>query len=146
MIEVVDFKKEHLEELLKVERNQKFKKLFGIPNYDVLAKPGMSYSILCATTKRILFCCGIIPFWNGRGECWAFFGDNVKRHMVQIHKAVARGFEYELTRYTRIEAVVELDHKPGHRWMKSLGFRLEAPVMQKYWPDGSDNSLYAKVR
>lgn len=144
LIEVLDFKREHMEQLLSLPINQRLVSIFKEPNYEVLERPKLSYTIVCAETKRVLFVGGIIPFWQGRGECWAMFNENVEKYMLQITRAVRRYFE--LSPYTRIESTVELGFNHGHRWNKLLGLKLEAPIMEKYWPDGTDCSLYSRVK
>jgi len=46
----------------------------------------------------------------------------------------------------RVEAYVDFEFEPGHRWARMLGFKLEAPRMKCHRPDGGDSALYARIR
>ena len=48
--------------------------------------------------------------------------------------------------FQRIEASVDVDFTAGHRWLRSLGFKCEAAMMQAFDPMGRTHSLYALVR
>lgn len=93
---------------------------------------------------EVLGCAGVVEFWEGRGEAWAAFNPNCKNYFILLHKMVKRFLE--IAPFTRIEAVVDLDFPEGHRWIKTLGFELEAPLMRGYTVTGKDSALYAKVK
>ena len=93
---------------------------------------------------EVVGCAGTIPFWSGRVMAWAMLSARAGGHMVAVHRAVKRFLETCDAR--RIEATVDIDFEPGHRWMGALGFTLEAPRMDGYRPDGRACSIYAKVR
>ncbi len=89
-------------------------------------------------------CIGIREYWPGRGEAWAMFSQSAGPHMLQIHREALRYFQDCPIR--RIEAAVEVGFEKGHRWVKALGFELEARLLRKFLPNGEDAVLYAKVR
>jgi hypothetical protein len=93
---------------------------------------------------EVMLSAGVHQYWDGRGEAWAMFNNNCKKHFLTLHNIIKRYFD--LTSYRRIEAAVEVDFEPGHRWVKALGFQLEANVLKSYTPDGKDCSLYAKIK
>lgn len=144
MVEVKNFKKAYLEALLKEPQNEYLVGYLKYENLNRMEKDGLNYSILCADTKQVLFCGGVSEYWKGRGECWAVFHSDVKEKFIQIHRCVVRYFE--MVQVKRIEATVKCDFKEGHRWIKALGFTLEAPRLRFYYPNGDDVSLYSRVK
>ena len=46
----------------------------------------------------------------------------------------------------RLEASVNTGFTAAHRWVKALGFKMEAPRMEAFQIDGSDCALYARVK
>ena len=88
---------------------------------------------------------GAIPLWMGRAYLWSFLSDKVtRRNFVEVTSFVRR-FLNGLP-FKRVEASVECDHEAGHRWVRALGFELEAPRMRAFQVDGRDCALYARVR
>lgn len=94
--------------------------------------------------EEVLACAGVLELWEGRATAWAFLSKNVGRRFATIHRAVKRYLD--MTDYRRIEAEVEFEFKEGHRWMALLGFKRETERMVAYFPDGSDASMYVKVK
>lgn len=101
-----------------------------------------SYSVLHEGV--VLLTGGVMPYWDNRGEAWAVFNQDCKKHFLTLHNIAKRFFE--ICPIKRIEAAVEIDFEPGHRWVKALGFQKEADILRSYTPDGKDCSLYARVK
>lgn len=93
---------------------------------------------------RILVCAGVSEYWPGRAEAWAIIDRDSKKEFIFIHNAVRKFIEACPIR--RIEAAVALGFDAGHRWVKLLGFNLEAEKLRAYLPTGEDCSLYAKIK
>lgn len=89
-------------------------------------------------------CCGAIEVWANRAYVWSFLGDIATREFREVH-SWAKRFLNGLP-FRRLEATVDIDFEPGHRWVKSLGFECEAPRMKAFQVDGRDGALYALVR
>lgn len=90
-------------------------------------------------------CAGLIEIWKGRAEAWAFFDPRIgPSRFLAVHRSVLRFFD--LAQYRRIEAVVDCGFEPGHRWVKMLGFKMEAERMTKYTVVGGDVVLYARIK
>jgi RimJ/RimL family protein N-acetyltransferase len=71
-------------------------------------------------------------------------GVNAKDHMLRIQRIGKKiTDEYPIQ---RIEAAVECDFKQGHRFMRLIGFTLEAERMKGFSENGGDCALYAKVK
>lgn len=87
---------------------------------------------------------GVTPLWENRALAWTFIGENAGPHFVALHRAVRRVLD--LAPYRRIEADTPCEFEQGHRWLRMLGFNLEAERMAAHRPDGGDSALYAKVK
>lgn len=92
---------------------------------------------------RVIIVAGLVQQWHGRALTWAYLDRNAGEHMVAIHKAVKRYLDLQVG--MRIEATVDCEFEPGHRWVRMLGFELECERMKRYLPTGGDSALYAKV-
>lgn len=93
---------------------------------------------------KVIAVAGLADVWPGRALLWSYMGGHAGPHMVAIHKVALRMIAaYE---GARIEADVDVDFKPGHRWIKMLGFELETARMRKYRPDGGDMAKYVRIR
>jgi hypothetical protein len=92
---------------------------------------------------EVICCAGLLPQWENRAIAWALVGESAGRHFASIHKAV-HGFLVR-SPYRRIEAHVDVGFPQGARWMKMLGFEVEA-YMKAFRPDGADMLLFARVR
>lgn len=86
---------------------------------------------------------GVLPQWQGRALGWGLLSCTGPKNFVEVHRAVLHFLDGCYIQ--RIEATVDCDHEQGHRWIKMLGFELEAERMKAYAPDGHDCSLYARV-
>jgi len=108
---------------------------------DVLKKNRISWAIY--DDERPVMCGGITQYWQGRGEAWAVFDPDCRKQFLGIHKITKRLLLESGVK--RIEASVKIGFDHGHRWIKALGFKLDAELLKSYLPDGSDVSLYSMV-
>lgn len=95
------------------------------------------------TDEGVMAIAGLAPQWENRAIAWAMLSCSIGWDMVHVHRKV-KEFLVKAP-FRRIEATVDVGFKPGHRWMKMLGFEPEG-VMRAYRPDGGDQVLYARVR
>lgn len=110
-------------------------------NEEFLDKAPHYYTIF--VDDEVHVCGGVTLYWNGRGEAWAVLNPNRKHnHLLAVNKLV-REF-LDACPVQRIEASVDVEFTPGHRWVKFLGFELEAKRLRKFLPDGKDAALYAR--
>jgi len=92
---------------------------------------------------QVIACGGLLPHWPGRATAWMLIGQSAGPHFAAIHKHVARGL---LTHpYRRVEAHVDVGFTAGIRWMKMLGFEMEA-YKRAYRPDGADMLEFVRIR
>jgi len=90
-------------------------------------------------------CAGTIVYWDNRAYLWSFVSSRVTRYnFIEVHR-IARRYLLGLP-FRRVEATVDVDFPAGHRWLRLLGFTLEAERMQAFQVDGRDCALYARVR
>lgn len=139
---MVNYKAEHLDQIVEQKATAYLRAYITPDHMRELEKSKMSYTGI--VNGRVVFCAGVIEYWPGRGEAWTFIDGDCKKEFYAIHKIVKRFLE--VCPVKRVEATVDVGFEQGHRWVKNLGFKLEAPVMKSYMPGGGDSSLYAKVR
>lgn len=93
---------------------------------------------------HVLIVAGLIKMWPGRYLTWAYLDRTAGRYMLAITRRVEKLLA--LHDGARIEATVDADFAPGHRWVQMLGFELETPRMRQYRPDGGDCAMYVRIR
>ena len=102
------------------------------------------YSYTVLRDGRPVAVLGVLKLWDNRALAWTFIGRDAGPSMVIIHRFVKEALD--LLPFRRVEADTPCDFEAGHRWLKMLGFNLEAEHMEAYLPEGGDSSLYARVR
>lgn len=140
MIEIVQFKADHLKEI-KVQKAQMF--LSEFVTYEQGLDLERSISFTALKDGKPVGAAGIVEQWGGRSTAWAFLSDVGPATFLAIHRAVKTYLDFCHIR--RVEMTVACDFPEGHRWAKMLGFTLEAERMRSYDPNGADHSLYARV-
>ena len=142
MIEVVKFQAADMEAIKDQPAQIYVREFLTEEHLQALALQEFSYTI--KIRGRIVACTGVIQYWKDRGEAWTFIHEDCKKEFYAIHKIVKRFLD--ICPLKRIEATVDIGFIEGHRWVKNLGFVLEAPLMKAYLPNGGDSSLYSRVR
>lgn len=87
---------------------------------------------------------GVTPTWPGSAVAWCMISPAIRPAMTSLTRFSASLFD--LQPYRRLSTSVVCGFEPGHRWVKMLGFVLEAERMPAYDPVGRDCALYARVR
>lgn len=85
---------------------------------------------------------GVVPIWPGRACAWALVSAGAGRCMTALTRSA--GAFLSASGVRRLEAYVDPDFHAAHRWMRMLGFTLEAR-MSAFKPDGSPALLYARI-
>lgn len=139
---VEPYRAEHLAQL-DLQEGQKYLSRF-LP--EVLRKSLQGeFSYTALDGDEVVCCAGLAPQWENRAVAWAYLADGIApQRFVVVHRMVKRFLD--VAPFDRIEATVDAEFEQGHRWVKSLGFTLEAPRMRRHRPDGGDSALYARVR
>lgn len=141
-VKVEKLQPEHLIELIERKAKSYAGPILTERQVESLAVSDHSHAVF--VDGRLMMCAGVQEYWRNRGEAWAVLDPLCKRDFMAIHNVVKRFFE--ICPVDRIEAAVDISFKPGHRWVKLLGFTMEAERLKKYLPDGKDVSLYSRVR
>ena len=141
MIEVVKFQAEHYAQIHEQSGTVHLRPNITEAHLGALAALPHSYTVLAAS--RPIACGGVIEMWPGRAEAWAVLDATCRRDFMAVHNAARRFLD--LLNIRRVEAVVEVGFAAGHRWLRALGFHMEAPRMLRYGWDGRDYSLYARI-
>lgn len=92
----------------------------------------------------VVACGGVAPLFGDTGNAWAMLARDLGHSLSRIHRVASRLLDAYPAQ--RIEAHVDCDFEEGHRWVRLLGFDLEAPRMRKFTPHGRDAALYARIR
>lgn len=142
MLEVVPFERRHLKEMQEQEAMSYLSAYLN--NEHLLHFENSHHSFTFLIDKRVVMCAGVLEFYPGRGEAWAILDKSCKKDFMKIHNGVERFLD--LCPVKRIEAVIDTDFVPGHRWAKTLGFQMEAPCLKAYRPNGKDCSMYARIK
>jgi len=141
MLRVVPYEAEHLDRLDLQEAQAYLQGCIAPELRKALECP---YSYTGLDGDRVVCCAGLIPFWEGRAMAWAYLAQDVApRNFVVLNKMVKRFLD--ACPFERVEAYVDENFENGHRWVKALGFELEAPKMRKF-RDGGTCAMYARVR
>lgn len=142
MLYVVPFEAEHLARM-QVQAAQAW--LSGtVSMRDLKGLEGRHASTLMQD-GRPLVCAGAVEYWPGRALVWSFLSEKADRRLfVQVH-AEAKRFLDGLP-FRRLEAAVDVGFEAGHRWMRALGFQVEAPLQRCFQPNGGDSVGYVRIK
>lgn len=106
-----------------------------------LSEVGLAWT--AEVDDRVVACGGLFPQWENRALAWMLIGENAGRYFPVIHRHVKQFLA--LSPYRRIEAHVDVGFAAGVRWMKMLGFELEA-YKKAFRPDGADMLEFVRIR
>lgn len=140
MIEVVPYKAEHFQ-MIDAQDAQSHVCHWVTPGHAASLEEHLSLTLVIDGV--VIGCGGLYKIEEHRSIAWVYLSKYAKEHIFVVHKVVKRFFDGCMV--PRIEAMVDVDFEEGHRWVRMLGFELEAARMRKYSPDGGDQSLYARV-
>lgn len=154
MLELIEYKPEHAEEIEIAGPNEKGDDNVVLPdNWAEL----LSQSLVARTAVyegRIIACGGMFLLWPGVAEAWAQYVRDVGT--LHIYPRIIKDLihqwmnEYNLV---RVQAPLRADWSAGIKYAKWLGFRPDgAPEvpegvrMRKYHYDGADAIMYSIIR
>ena len=138
---VVPYKAEHLL-ALQMQPGQGYCLRFVTPEYANALESQWAFTALDG--EQVVAVGGVMEMWENRALAWAFIDRRAGGYFPSLHKAVKRVLD--LLPYRRIEAETPCSFEQGHRWLKMLGFELEAERMRAFRVDGGDSALYARVK
>lgn len=142
MIRFLPCEANHIE-LINAQSTQRGEKAFNALVTGDLVENSLALS--CWLDDECVGAGGVRPVWPGRWVAWALLG----RHAGPAMPAIVRKLRFVLATMPpgRTEMTVRASFDPGCRLAALLGFRRETPVpMLRFYPDGEDAFLYARVR
>lgn len=139
---VVSFKAEHLL-TMQLQAGQRGIKAFITEEYAKALEERFAFTAL-DDEGEVVAVGGVQELWENRALAWSFIDQRAGKHLVALHKLV-RDF-LDMVPYRRVEAETACEFAPGHKWLKMLGFHMEAERMVAFRVDGGDSALYARVK
>lgn len=104
-------------------------------------QPGVAFSVML--DGEAIACGGLAEIHDDRAVAWSLISEAALSHFKIVHRVVLRVMQS--SHFSRIEMVVNADHKQAKRWAQSMGFTQEA-LMRKFNDDGSDAYLFSRIR
>ncbi len=142
MIYPVPFEAEHFAQMRVQDEQKWLMKAATVTDLKVLEGP---YATTLMKDGVPLACAGAVPYWKGRALVWSFLSATVdRRTFLWVHKE-ALAFLAGLP-FHRLEASVVVGFENGHRWLKAMGFEVEAPLQRKFQEDGQDCVGYVLIK
>ena len=137
---VVPFKREHLREML-VQESQLHHLQYLTDQ--ILTEMERSFSFTAMRDNEVYMCGGVFALSEWRGHSWSYISEKAGKYFIQLARITNRCLE--MSGFKRIEADVDEDFVQGHRFVKLLGFKLEALSRVGFHSDGRSCSLYARI-
>lgn len=109
----------------------------------MLARSAEAYSFIDDETGNVVAVIGAMKTFDGCCFLWSIFSTKACKHLLTITRFAKR---WLLTLgFVRMECTVMSGFRPGHRWMRILGFKRETTRPMKKWDGIDDFHLYSKV-
>lgn len=143
MMRVEKFKKEHYAALKDNLHALSFAPNLSDSQIGNLQENSLAYTVL--DDDRIYLVGGVSLYWEGRGEAWCLLSKDSGNKMLSVTRIV-QNYLNQAFMPRRVECSVEYGFELGHKWMRLLGFSLEAIRLRSFLPNGKDCSLYARVK
>ena len=143
MITIVPYKAEHAKVLVPRDIEKSFKDMTDFAEWAVINEGEISFTAFA--DGKVIACGGIREMWEGVGEAWLLFGENVVPHRFSVVKAIKRGLTASFSRFHRVQAHARMDFSMAHMFLHRLGFKEEG-YLTAFYPDKMDGILYAIVK
>ena len=141
-LEVVEFDTAHVQELIDAQCSPGLSEWMA-HNGNVLETVEHAISVL--RNGEVLFCLGVIHVWGSYGSAWLFMSNKGRDCVFDIFR-IGKKFLKETVPFKRIEATTNFSNDMHNRFIKLAGFKVEAPLLRNYFPDGGDAVLYAMIK
>ena len=138
-MKVIDYKKEHFDDLLDGELSNGTQKYLYAKQYaGDLEHPGWSYTVI--DNGHLIACVGISEMWQGMGEAW-FVGSSQLNKKSRSFLRLAKSGIYEKVAnehgLRRVQAACLASWPTALRFAKFMGFQEEG-LMKAYGQNGED--------
>lgn len=146
MAKTIRFKPEHILSFKEHVHGISVGQNITVTQLENLAARSHSYSIVEDKDgkEEVLGCAGVTEYWEGRGEVWAVLRQDLGMDFVKVHSEVKKFLD--AVPIKRLEAVVDDDFRDGQRWVRALGFHVEAPLLKCYGRSGKDCVMFTRIR
>jgi hypothetical protein len=141
-LELVKYKAAHLQDILTHHSQRESAKFVKWEDCVSLERHEHSFSVL--KNGKAIACIGLMKYWEGRYEGWAFMIPGNRESFLFIHNCVKHFLDK--TDIRRVEMTVDMGFKQGHRWARLLGFQVECETLKSFGPTGENHRLYVKLR
>jgi hypothetical protein len=142
MIYPVPFRGEHAKHIRKTRHEAPYFDGFTDAQLKLLEGPH-SLTLMMDSTPVLII--GPWVLWANRAFIWSFISQDATAEHFGEMQSYARAFLDGLP-HRRLEIAIDVDFLPGHQWVRSLGFELEAKLMRAFNADGRDCSLYSIIK
>jgi len=141
-MDIVAFKSEHML-AMDIQDAQADARQFFNPGHLAYLEELDSFTVLFDGQPAM--CIGWFEVYPTRALVWAVLARSAGRHMTALTRFVRRLVDG--LPHRRVEAEVDAEFAPGHRWLEMLGFQCETPIsLRSYNAHGGDSCLYSKVK
>lgn len=103
-----------------------------------------SFSWTWEEEGKVLAFGGLIEVTLNRAIAWMFLSELKPQQLLLLTRHILKFME--ASPYNRIEASARKSFVQASRWLTLLGFDMETACAKKYFPDGEDAILFARVR
>lgn len=143
MIEAVEFKKEHLEDIAPKQIFMEDPFFYNLAAARSDLEKGYACTFMHKDGVAAVF--GGNKPWDGLFDVYAVLSDLVYKAPVAFHKSVLSIIETyaEALEINRMQFIVRSDFVEGQKWARSLGFKKES-TMLKYGPIGQNFDLFVR--
>ena len=141
MYNQIPFKEEHLKPLMTQKINAYLPEWVANGHAKEMEKV---YAFTGLWNGEVLVCGGITKTWPDRGFLWCIFSETSKRNFMPLFRGLTKFLEEQPFR--RVEMAVPYDFAIGHRRAKMFGFEVECQRARKFLPDGTDCTLYVRLK
>lgn len=118
-----------------------FRELFTPETSEIMSRGN---SVSAWVSGKCIGAAGIVCVWTGRGEAWLVLDKAARPHIRALVCEMRAALD--ASDLKRIEMVVRVGHKQGHKLARLLGFVVENPLMRKYHPNGQDAVMYVRIK
>lgn len=96
---------------------------------------------------KIIGCGGVRIIWDGVGEAWALFSEDINRYTKEAYYYINKFLNIIIKDQNlhRVQAHIRTDVPVFARYIENLGFKREA-VLEKFDTDKQDYYLYALIK
>lgn len=142
MIKAVNFKEEHLDQMLNRRGSTSLESL----KENIRSMGDRAVVKTLVLDDKILGVLGFNLVHTGVIECWSILSDLIKDHYVSFHKSVLALLHYveDKMKPHRVQVMVDSNFETGKKWAESLGFVCET-ILKMYGPLKQDYCVYVRL-